>query len=115
MLVTSHPSKFIKENILIFNSWFETWLTSYVPTLMNHPKWFKDDFDLTVGDVVLFLKHDGQLSGVYQYGMIDEVKTSKDGKIRSAVVKYRNHNESVDRFTNRAVREIIMIHPVDEL
>ena len=30
-------------------------------------------------------------------------------------VKYRNHNESVDRFTTRAVRELVFIHPIDGL
>ena len=82
---------------------------------MNHPKWFKDDTDISVGDVILFLKEEGHISGVYQYGMVHEVKLSKDNKIRSVIVKYRNHNESFDRFTNRAVREITVIHPVDEL
>jgi hypothetical protein len=116
MLVTSDVGKFMNENEDIFNSWFETWLVSYVPTLMNHPKWFKDDSDLKPGDVVLFLKEDGKMvSGVYQYGMVHEIKRSKDNKIRSAVIKYRNANEAVDRFTNRAVREIVVIHPVDEL
>ena len=47
--------------------------------------------------------------------MIHELKKSKDDKIRSVIVKYRNHNENIDRFTNRAVRELIVIHPVDEL
>ena len=115
MLVTSDVGKFMAENERIFNAWFETWLISYVPTLMNHPKWFKDDTDISVGDVILFLKEEGHISGVYQYGMVHEVKTSKDNKIRSVIVKYRNHNESFDRFTNRAVREITVIHPVDEL
>ena len=47
--------------------------------------------------------------------MVHELKTSRDGKIRSVIVRYRNHNESMNRFTNRAVRELIVIHPVDEL
>ena len=62
--VTNNPSKFIKENKLIFETWFETWLTSYVPTLMYHPKWFKNDRNLMIGDIVLFLKHDKNLSSI---------------------------------------------------
>ena len=115
MHVTTNIGKFMDENEKIFNAWYETWLISYVPTLMNHPKWFKDDTDINVGDVILFLKEEGHISGVYQYGMIHELKKSKDHKIRSVIVKYRNHNENIDRFTNRAVRELIVIHPVDEL
>ncbi len=55
------------------------------------------------------------MKGVYQYGMIHEIKRGRDDKVRKVVVKYRNHNETFDRFTNRAVREIVVIHPVDEL
>ena len=62
MLVTSDVGKFMAENERIFNAWFETWLISYVPTLMNHPKWFKDDTDISVGDVILFLKEEGHIS-----------------------------------------------------
>ena len=113
--VTSNPSKFIKENKLIFETWLETWLTSYVPTLMYRPKWFKNDRNLMIGDIVLFLKQDKNLSSIYQYGIVHSLKISKDGKIRRAVIKCRNHNESTGRYTNRTVREIVMIHPIDEL
>ena len=30
-------------------------------------------------------------------------------------IQYKNHNENVKRSTNRGVREILVIHPVDEL
>ena len=82
---------------------------------MNQPKWFKEDYHINIGDVVLFLKEDGHVKGVYQYGMVTELRKSKDDKIRRVIVKYRNHNETFDRFSNRAVREIVVIHPVDEL
>ena len=64
----------------------------------------------------LFLKQKGSvISNNYHYGMIHEIIQSKDGIIRKVVVKYRNHNENTDRFTTRAVRELVMIHPIDEL
>ena len=47
--------------------------------------------------------------------MIHEITRSKDGIVRKVVVKYRNHNENTDRFTTRAVQELLMIHPIDEL
>ena len=42
-------------------------------------------------------------------------KVGKDGKLRTVIVKYHNGNENHPRTTRRAVRELIMIHPVDEL
>ena len=114
MMVTSNPEKFLFINEL-FNTWFERWLISHVPKLMYHPKWFQTDRDVKVGDVVLFLKQENQLSSTYQYGMISDLSKSSDEKIRKATVRYRNSTEAVDRFTNRAVRQLIVIHPVDEL
>ena len=54
--VTPKPSKFIKLNEDIFNTWFEAWLISHVPKLMMHPKWFKTDYGVQEGDAILFLK-----------------------------------------------------------
>ena len=47
--------------------------------------------------------------------MIAKIENSKDGKVRTVKVKYRNCNENVDRFTTRPTRQLVMIHPVDEL
>ena len=82
---------------------------------MKQPKWFNSDYHLKVGDIVLFLKKECELTGDYQYGMVSEVEVGTDGKIRTAVIKYRNHNEDTDRQTRRTVRQLVMIHPIDEL
>ena len=115
LYVTSDPSKFFGANEAIFNTWFETWLVSHVPKLMSQPKWFSSSYDLKQGGIVLFLKKEGLLNTTYQYGMIKSVEIGRDGKIRTVVVKYRNHNEMFDRETRRAVRQLVMIHQVDEL
>ena len=113
--ITGSTQKIIEENKKIFNSWFEAWLTSYVPKLMHQLKWFRSDRDIKICDVVLFTKKEGSISSIYQYGMVHEIEPSRDGLIQRVVVKYRNHNESVDRFTTRAVRELVLIHPIDEV
>ena len=115
LFVTNDPSKFFGANETIFNTWFETWLISHVPKLMNHPKWFSSQCHLKEGDIVLFLKKEGILNTTYQYGMVKSTEPGRDGKIRTVVVKYRNHNETFDRETRRAVRQLVMIHQVDEL
>jgi hypothetical protein len=115
LLVTSEPEKFIDSNVAIFNSWYESWLISCVPNLMHQPKWFKTDLDMKKGDLVLFLKEEGSLVGNYQYGIIQDIEVGRDGGIRNVKVKYHNHNEGFSRTTDRAVRELVMIHGVDEL
>jgi hypothetical protein len=115
LLVTGKSSRFLKENTRIFNSWFEHWLISYVPSLMRQQKWFDDSEKLSVGDIVVFLKKEGELNVTYQYGMIKSVKPSKDRKVRTVDVEYRNSNENVNRITQRAVRELVLIRHVDEI
>ena len=47
--------------------------------------------------------------------MIGSVEVGRDGRIRTANVKYHNSTENICRTTRRAVREIIMINHGDEL
>ena len=115
MKLINDPVKVIAKNNDIFNAWFEAWLISYVPKLMEHPKWYDNDRDLKPGDVVLFLKSEKEINNDYQYGMIADVQPSKDNKARVVNVKYRNHTENTDRFTKRTARQIIVIHPIDEM
>ena len=66
------------------------------------PKWLESSRDSKVGDVVLFLKSDREFDRQYQYGIIVDVKVSRDGKIRVVEIEYENFNEGVKRRTNRA-------------
>ena len=114
MTVTSDPTRIFKSNNAIFDSWFENWLMSHVPKLMLQPKWFQSD-DIKEGDIILFLKAESSINSTYQYGLVDSIQQSKDGKIRKVKVKYKNANENTFRYTFRAVRELIVIHHVDEI
>ena len=38
MEVTGNPQKILKENKQIFTTWFEIWLISHVPKLLQQPK-----------------------------------------------------------------------------
>ena len=68
---------------------------------MEQPKWFKTDYDLKPGDIVLFLKNESVIAQTYQYGMVTSVSAGRDGVIRKVNVKYQNQNENVDRETCR--------------
>ena len=113
--VSGDYDKILSENEKIYLSWFECWLISHVPKLVEQPKWFQTDRDLKKGDVVLFLKEEKVLCSTYQYGMVEAIEQSRDGKIRKVHVKYRNNTEETDRITYRSARNLVMIHPVDEL
>ena len=40
---------------------------------------------------------------------------SRDGLIREVIIEYQNFNEKTKRTTRRGVRDIVVIHPVDEI
>ena len=116
VLYTSNDTiKFLDINKKIFNSWFETWLLTHLPKLMHQPKWFDISYNIQEGDIVLFLKQVSSLDSKYQYGMVKHVEKGKDGKVRKVNVKYRNGNENCDRDTYRSVRELVLIHSIDDI
>ena len=115
LLLSRDTKRIVETNAHIFQVWFKSWLISYVPTLIDRPKWFDTDKDVSVGDVVLFLKSEKEFEHLYQYGIVSQVIPGIDGLIRSVMVEYQNHDEGVKRITERGVREIVVIHPVDEL
>ena len=47
--------------------------------------------------------------------MISDGRKGRDGKIRKVSVTYRNHNEDIDSVMKRAVRQVVMIHPIDDI
>ena len=81
---------------------------------MNRPKWLTSDNEIKVGDVVLFLKSEKEFETQYQYGIIHAVNVGNDGHMRKVEVEYQSHHEGVKRYTVRGVREIIVVHLVDE-
>ena len=113
--VSSDVGKIIEQNNDIFAVWFKAWLISCVPSLMFQPKWFRSDRDIKMGDIVLFLKSEKEFEQLYQYGIVCDLKVSRDLKIRQVEIEYQNVNEGTKRRTSRGVREIVVIHPVDEL
>ena len=107
--------RIIESNNAIVKTWFKEWLISYVPTLLHKPKWFVSDRDICVGDVVLFLKSEEEFDRQYQYGIVVTVIMSRDGMIRVVEIEYQNNAENFKRQTKRGVRDVVVIHPIDEV
>ena len=108
-LMMSNPEKILKANADIFTVWFKSWLISYVPKLMTHPKWFRSNTSIQVEDIVLFLKTEHEYSRQYQYGIVQSIEKGRDKKIRSVTVRYRNCSEKKKRETRRAVRALVIM------
>ena len=39
----------------------------------------------------------------------------RDGLVREIIIEYKNHNENTKRTMQRGVRDIVVIHPVEEI
>ena len=94
--------KLLESNASIFKTWFKAWLVSYVP-LIN------------IGDVVLILKSEREYDLQYQYGVVCSIHRGKDGYVRKFDVEYQNNYETVKRVTQSGVRDLVIVHSIDEL
>ncbi|XP_066922616.1 uncharacterized protein [Clytia hemisphaerica] len=101
--------KILRANQKIHDAWFDCWLVSHVPNLIEHPKWFKTSTNMKAGDIVLFTKQDSVLSSTYQYGIVKSVINDRDNKVRKVVVEYQNGNENVKRVTTRSNHTSIVL------
>ena len=66
MIVTRDVGRVLEQNDRIFEVWFKAWLTSCVPNLMFHPKWFESDSDPQISDLISFHKSDSESKSNYQ-------------------------------------------------
>ena len=107
--------RIIESNREIYEVWFKEWLVSCVPMLVEKPKWFITERNICVGDIVLFLKSEQEFDLQYQYGIVIVTYEGKDGIIRVVEVEYQNASENVKRTTKRGVRDLVVIHEVDEI
>ena len=88
LVISGDHKGLIECNANIFKAWFKAWIISYVPSLIERPKWHKSDRNVSVGDVVLFLKSEREFDEQYQYGIISSVHRGQDGHIRRVDEEY---------------------------
>lgn len=67
------------------DGFWDRWQKEYLPTLNKRTKWFVDRRQVAVGDLVFVAEGDKRSS--WERGIVKEVFTGKDGRIRSANVQ----------------------------
>ena len=113
--LSADNSKMLKDVEARNAAWFKIFKDSCVPRLVMQQKWFKNEKDLAVGDLVFFRKTDSELGeGDWTVGMVDQVIPSKDKLIRQVIVKYRNKTEDFDRFSKRNSRKLVRLCNVED-
>ena len=106
----------------IVEQFWKYWVQLFAPSLVYQKKWHNKNRELKKGDVVLVLDSD-QFKGKYKLALVTETHISKDGKIRTATVSYKNFRtgEQVHEYkglshtsVRRSCHRLVLLVPVDE-
>ncbi|XP_070067048.1 uncharacterized protein [Drosophila virilis] len=63
------------------------WLSKYLPTLTRRTKWFQLPIEKASVDDIVIIVDDGAKRNCWTRGVVVDVHRSKDGQVRSAVVR----------------------------
>lgn len=105
----------------IGEQFWKHWLQLFAPSLVYQSKWHASKPDLQVGDVVL-VADSNSLRGNYHLARVTKVHPSKDGKVRSVTLAYKNYKvgECVKEYRGakdtlivRSVQRLILLVPVE--
>ena len=114
------PSKMLEKMEEVERAWWKIWrdekIIDYIP---KTNKWLDSDAPIEVGDVVIFIPHDGDdkitKNVAWKYGRILKVYPDSKGLVRRCTIEYKNAGESVTRTTERATRGLAVLHREDDL
>ena len=106
----------------VTQNFWTRWTREVIPEAVIRQKWHNSARDLQPDDVVLV--HDqSAIKGKYTMAIVESVKTSKDGHVRSAIVGYRipNPRDKVGEYSggqwvslSRSVQRLSLLLPKEE-
>ena len=103
----------------VTTSFWKRWSNEVSPGLVHRQKWHQKSRNLRVGDVVMICEPT-KVKSKYRLGIVDSVKLSNDGFVRSATVRYNllHLGAGVERIqtirVERSVQRLSVILPVEE-
>jgi len=113
------PSRLLDQMKMVFDSWWEAWKTEKILDYIPQPsKWFASSYEPKPGDIVIFMKDEkDKVLGepLWRTGRITSVVRSKDEKVRTIIIEYKNAKETVFRETRRSVRRVAVLHKEGDL
>ena len=102
----------------LYDAWYKCWVTSYIPMLLERPKWKLESENLKPNDVIYFKMIDSPLGATWKLGKVEQIKTGKDGYVREVLVAYKIMDEDTDTWRHatvmRPVRECIKLFEIDD-
>ena len=104
---------------VLIQTFWRKWHTHYFPSLILQQKWHTAKRNVRVGDIVL-LQDAKALRGNWKLAEVKEVKSSKDGKVRDVILRYkfqtesRDHKGVKDTLVDRSVHRLVIVVPAEE-
>ena len=105
----------------VTDMFWRQWSAHVSPALIVRQKWHQTSRNLCVGDLVMICE-DSKVKSKYKMGVVEAVKESSDGVVRSGTVKYCNiqHNPRGDDVVSivrvsRSAQRLALIMPVEEM
>ena len=99
----------------VTTQFWKRWSVEVSPSLVVRQKWHVKTRNVSVGDIVMVCDK-GALKAKYKIGIVDEVSTSRDGSVRSAMIRYalvKNDHSRLIRI-NRSVQRLVLLLPIEE-
>ena len=103
----------------VTRDFWQRWSAEASPSLIVRQKWHRKSRNLCVGDVVM-IAEPTKMKARYKLAVVEEVKVSRDGFVRSAILRYNNitsvmnNKRAVPVRVSRSVQRLILILPVEE-
>ena len=103
----------------VTRDFWQRWSAEASPSLIVRQKWHRKSRNLCVGDVVM-IAEPTKMKARYKLAVVEEVKVSRDGFVRSAILRYNNitsvmnNKRAVPVRVSRSVQCLILILPVEE-
>ena len=101
-----------------YNLWFKCWSISYLPLILKSQIWHEDDESLNVNDIVYFKLKESPMKAEWRVGKVDNVKPSRDGKVRQVNIAYKILKEDSNSWSHsvvtRPVREIVKLYEIGD-
>ena len=105
----------------VTDSFWHQWSSYVSPALVVRQKWHQKSRNLKVRDLVMICEA-SKVKSKYKMGVVEHVKMSSDGTVRSATVRYCNVQQNPrgeDKVTtvrvDRSVQRLVLIMPVEEM
>ena len=93
---------------------WQRWHSEYLQSLTTRKKWTVPRRSLTVGDIVL-IKDQGLKRNYWPMGKVKTVKTSQDGRVRSATITIAcNQLQQTNKECERPISQLVLLIPVED-